>query len=214
MSKQTAKSDSKFQQIVLLSLQIYPVIAHLGILFDQVIWAVSYLLVAVYLNSLKWLSRRNNLDKYALTIVFAFLLYVLFDFELQTIIVYLPPVLIPAWLAVVFLGSLRTEHAFITQIAERIEGEPLDARHLLYTRRLTTIWGCVFILMIVEALVLAIWASFDLWSWWVHIGNYFIVATLFLGEMLLRPLFIGQRAKVFQMFKELLQRNWNGQKNK
>jgi len=214
MSNQTVKADSKFQRIALFSLQIYPIVAHLGILLDQVPWAASYLIIVIYLNSLKWLILRSIITKYSVMFIVAVMLYALFHFELQTWLIYLPPVLIPTWLAVIFLGSLRSERALISQIAERIEGEQLDAQHLRYTRRLTVIWGGVFIAMICEAVGLAIWATFELWSWWVHVGNYLIVAALFLGEMLLRPLFIGQRAKVVQMFKEVLQRNWNGHKNK
>ena len=214
MLHQTVKSDSKFQRIVLFSLQSYPIIAYLGILLDQVVWVTCYLLIVIYLSSLKWLSQQHYFYKSIAAIFFVVLLYALIYFEQQTWIVFIPPVLIPAFLAFIFLSSLRSEYALISKIAERMEGTPLDAKHLLYTRHLTVLWGIAFIMMVFEAVLLAIWAPFELWSWWVHVGNYIIVASLFVGEMLLRPLFIGKRANVLQMFKEILQRNWNGQKNK
>jgi len=59
--------------------------------------------------------------------------------------------------------------------------------------------------------VLAIWMPFEIWSWWVHIGNYIIVAALFLVEMFVRYRFSGQRVQLLQMFRALLQRDWRDQ---
>ena len=57
--------------------------------------------------------------------------------------------------------------------------------------------------------VLAIWTPFEVWSWWVHVGNYIIVAALFLIEMMVRHRFIGHRVQLFQMISVLSRRDWH-----
>ena len=209
MSSQIESPDSVLQRFARISLLIYPLIAHIGILMGEIIWPASYLIVVVYLNSLKLFSQRRVLG-ISFTVFMCVLFFSLFHFEMHAFLIYLPPILIPSWLAYVFIRSMSDEYALISKIAERVEGKPLDQRHLLYTRHLTILWGTVFVLMICEAIVLAIWAPYEVWSWWVHIGNYFIIAILFLGEMMVRQQFIGHRAQVGQMFRALLQRNWRG----
>ena len=207
MSSQIAKSNSVLQRIARISLLIYPLIAHIGILLDEVIWPASYLIVVVYINSLKLFSQQWVIG-ISFTVLMCALFYALFYFEMHASLIYLPPILIPSWLAYVFIRSMSSDDALISKIAERMEGKPLDQQHLRYTRRLTVLWGTVFVLMICEAIVLAIWAPYEVWSWWVHIGNYFIIAILFLGEMMARRQIIGHQAEISQMFRALLQRNW------
>lgn len=207
MLSQTVSFDSILQRLARISLLIYPFIAHIGILAGEVVWPASYLIVVIYLNSLK-LFPQHKVIGISFTAFMCVLFYALIYFEAYVSLIYLPPVLIPSWLAYVFLSSMSGEYALISKIAERIEGQPLDQQQLLYTRHLTALWGLVFTLMVCEAVFLAIWAPFDVWSWWVHIGNYIIVAILFLGELMLRHQFIGHRAQVGQMFRTLLQQNW------
>lgn len=207
MSIPNVKPDSILQNLVKISLLIYPLIAHIGILMDQVIWSVCYLLVVVYFNSLK-LFYQHRLIGVGFSLLMCVLVYFLFRSEMHVSIMYLPPVLIPVWLAFVFIGSMRTESALISKIAERIEGKPLDQKHLRYTRQLTAVWGIVFVLMVCEAVVLALWASHEMWSWWVHIGNYFVIAILFLVEMMMRHKLSGQRVNINKMLGMILSRNW------
>jgi len=213
MSRPIAKPDSALQHLARISLLIYPLIAHIAIMLDQVIWAAGYLLVVVYFNSLKIFSQHRYVGQGFAAFLCAVLVYSFFHPEIDTWMIYLPPVLIPAWLAFVFIGSVRMKRALISQIAERIEGEPLDQQQLRYTRRLTSVWGAVFVLMVCEAIVLAVWAPFDVWSWWVHVGNYLVVAILFLSELVSRRLLIGRRARVGQMFRVLLQIDWHRYKD-
>jgi uncharacterized membrane protein len=194
--------------IARISLLIYPLVAHIGIMMHQVKWPACYLIVVVYLNSLKLLSQHKIVGIGFTALVCGVLYLIVFSGESLSIM-YLPPVLIPGWLAFVFIGSLRTKQAVISGIAERIEGKPLDLKHLQYTRQLTALWGIVFVLMVCEAIVLAAWASHEVWSWWVNIGNYIIVAVLFFGEMMLRQKIIGRQVHIGHTFKDLLLRSWH-----
>ena len=207
MSSQIVKPDSIFQRLARISLFIYPLIAHIGILMDVVIWSACYLIIVVYFNSLNLFSQHKVIGV-GFTGLMCVLLYILVSAEMYASIIFLPPVLIPGWLAFIFFGSMRTEQALISRMAERIEGKPLDEIHLRYTRQLTAVWGTVFVLMMCEAIGLAIWTTYELWSWWVHIGNYIIIAILLLGEMMLRNQLIGNNVQFVPMFRALLQRNW------
>jgi len=191
-----------------ISLLIYPVVAHIGVLMDQIIFSAYYLIIVIFLNSVNSLPHNKVLNMLLILIMSAFF-YIIFKSELLIFIIFIPPVLIPCWLAFIFLRSLRENEAVITTIARKIEGKDLDSRHLLYTRHLTFLWGIAFLLMIVEAITLAIWAPYKVWSWWVHVGNYIIVAALFFIEILVRHKFTGQRTQVFNFFRVLLQRNWH-----
>jgi len=194
-------------------LVIYPLIAHIAIMLEQPTWAVSYLLIAVYFNILKFFTAGKYLGIILLTAACAIIGYAFFISDIDNWAIYLPPVLIPAWLAYIFISSLFNDKAFISQIAERMEGRSLDQQQLNYTRSLTLIWSVVFIAMIFEAIFLSVFMSFETWSWWVHVGNYIIIGFLFFGEMLLRPLFTGRRAQFTQMLSLILQRNWHGKRD-
>ena len=209
MSNPAITPKFSLQRIINISLLIYPAVAHIGILLDQVLLSVCYLIAIIYLNSIKLLAERNKALIILFTLLTVFLFYTAISSESLSFIIFIPPVLIPCWLAYIFLGTLKSKEDVITIIAKRIEGKELDQRHLLYTRRLTALWGIAFLLMIFEAIVLAIWAPFEVWSWWVHVGNYIIVAALFLIEMTVRHRFIGQRVRLFRMISVLSRRNWH-----
>ncbi len=208
MSSLIKKPSSYLQRLANISLLIYPVVAHVGILMDQIIWPVCYLVAAIYINSLK-LCYQHKVRGILFTILIGLFFYAVVKSDLRSIVIFLPPVLIPCWLAFIFLGSLTTNEAVITRIAQRIEGQSLDPRHLLYTRHLTALWGMVFLLMVCEAIILAVWEPLAVWSWWVHIGNYIVVAALFLIEMMLRHKFTGQKTDAIKMFKVMLKRDWH-----
>lgn len=210
MSSLIEKTSYKLQCLANISFLIYPIVAHVGILIDQLLVPVCYLIAVVYINSLKLFFQYKVIGA-TFTVLVCTVFYAVIVSDLHAFIIYIPPVLIPCWLAFVFLGSLRTESAFISRIAEHMKGQPLDRRHLLYTRHLTVLWGAAFLFMVCEAIVLAIWMPFEIWSWWVHIGNYIIVAALFLIEMVVRHRFSGQRVQFIQMFRALLQRDWRDQ---
>ena len=194
------------QYLLRTLLFIYPVVAHVAILMDQIVFAVIYLLSAIYVNNLRMLFSRSLLEQGVVVSLFAVLSYLLLSTNVETWVIYLPPVLIPAWLAYVFIQSLFGDKAFITQIAERMEDEPLGEQQIRYTKRVTALWGFVFLAMIVEAVSLAIWAPFDVWSWWAHIGNYVIIAILFLIEIVFRYLLVGRPMQLRKMLQVSLRK--------
>lgn len=210
MSTITRKPRFGLQGIVNVSLFFYPVVAHIGVLIDQLVWPVCYLAIAIYLSSIKFLFRHKILGVF-ITLIMCVLIYAVITLDSFPLAIFIPPILIPCWLAFVFFRSIATNNAVIATIARRIEGKELDAKHLLYTQRLTVLWGIIFLMMVGEGITLAIWAPFEVWSWWVHVGNYFVILVLFVIEIMFRHRFIDQQPKVFQLLKVLSQGNWRKQ---
>lgn len=106
----------------------------------------------------------------------------------RLVLLYLPPVAINLWFALLFGASLRRGSLpLITRIA-RLERGELEPELAAYTRRLTAIWTALFLAMATESLLLALFAPVALWSWFVNVWNYVFVAALYLGEQVYRRL--------------------------
>jgi uncharacterized membrane protein len=99
---------------------------------------------------------------------------------------YAPPVLINLALAVSFGATLLSGREPIISRIARTERGVLEPDLAIYTRRLTSIWTVFFVAM---AMVCAILASYGLeraWAWFTGVGNYLLVAALFVGEWIYR----------------------------
>lgn len=101
-------------------------------------------------------------------------------------LLFLPPVVIPLLLLVIFGRTLRRgREPLITAIGEAARG-PLSANMRTYTRVLTQLWCLVFVVMLVWSAILPWLKQPELWSWFTNIINYGVVGVLFVGEFMLR----------------------------
>lgn len=190
-------------------LALYPVIAHLCLYFDIAEYAVVYLvaLFAVYL--LNSHGQRYRLGRLVLAILLPFAMTLWARYFPVSDWLYLPPIIMPLWAATFFLGSLREpDGAIISRIARLMESSPLDEHHLVYTRRVTLVWGIVLAGMTIEACLLAWLAPVIVWSWWVNIGNYVILLILLGAELPLRWFLLGRSPQLMQMCKVMARRPW------
>lgn len=106
--------------------------------------------------------------------------------DASQVLLYLPPVLIPLALLMPFARSLRAgEEPLITRMA-RIARGTLPPDLAPYTRHLTILWVVVFALMILSAVLLALFASLHVWSIATNFVHYFVIGALILGEYLYR----------------------------
>jgi len=188
---------------------LYPVLAHLGI------WTSSHRLVVLYLLGvllfvLLYPPRYQQAKNILLAISLIAGVVVLMMLELDYVLIFLPPVFIPFVLLVVFMQSLGSSQVpLITQFAEKIEGGNLDSERKVYTRHVTQLWVVVFVIMIVEAIGLGIWASIDIWSWFTHIGNYVLIATILLFEFIYRCYrFNLKNTSFIQFVSDLMRFQW------
>jgi len=101
-------------------------------------------------------------------------------------IVYLPPIIIPLSLLIIFGRTLLPgQEALITEIGEASRGPLSDSmRH--YTQKLTWAWCCIFVMMALWPIILLANGKFGLWSWFTNVFNYGIVSLIFIGEFYLR----------------------------
>lgn len=186
---------------------IYPIVAHLGVWSSHPRFAVGYLvgLLLVILLSPPRFSQVKNVAAASLLIISFISLVV---FELDYLLIYLPPILMPGMLMIVFMQSLKKEQTpLITQFAMIIEGK-LDSERIKYTRNVTILWVIVFAFMVVEATILAIWSSIIFWSWITYVGNYVLIVFILVVEFIYRR----TRFKSSKNFKEfitaLVQHRW------
>lgn len=106
------------------------------------------------------------------------------------IFLYLPPILMNAFLGLIFVNSLRAGRTpMISAVARQIRGD-LSPAVATYTRRSTQAWVLIFFSMALFSAALALWADDALWSLFTNCLNYVIVVLIFLIEYLLRSVFL------------------------
>ena len=164
----------------------YPLVAHIGIWTSHPRLSVSYLILLLFALLLcppRYLLTRNQVLAGLLLISVIFLA----AFDLDFLLIYIPPVAIPGLLLWLFIRSLRKGSVpLITQFAQKLEDQQLDPERENYTRQVTRVWAGVFGFMIVEGLVLALWAPMAVWSWATHVGNYVLIVMVLLVEVCYR----------------------------
>ena len=177
--------------LVLGALIAFPLTLHVLVLAGQAGLALA-LMAVVYLALLaplfRQLYKRQPAAATGMLILLCSLMALL-AWQLDKLaLLYLPPVAINLWLMLLFGATLRKDSTPLISRIARLERGELTPELAAYTRRLTWIWTWLFLGMALESLLLALFAPLTLWSWFVNVWNYVLVATLFLGEQLYRRL--------------------------
>lgn len=171
--------------LILTALLAYPAIIHISVAFHRPLlvtgmWlAVSVvgLVVAVRRGSAPW----SLLFGAVLTAGIA-----LWWWGEVVDLMYLPPVLINVALMVLFGRTLLPGATpLVARIASLWRGS-LDSAVALYTRRVTIAWTIFSALMVLEAIVLALFAPLHIWSLFTNFLNYVFVLLFFMIEYRLR----------------------------
>ena len=176
----------RFRHLTLALTVGYPIALHWSIVQGNIRTAVWILLLLSLAHSLLALGaggvqRIAELVAPALATATAISLYLN-----DASILYLPPILINATLLLLFGRTLLPgQEPLITQFARRVEGEK-DEDVLKYTSGLTRIWTLFFILMLIEAIGLALFAPIEIWSLFTNLINYLLMLGLFLIEIVYR----------------------------
>jgi uncharacterized membrane protein len=163
----------------------YPLLAHLATLLhsDSLAAAALSVLVAIPL----WpLLSRGRFGAWLLLIAVLAGLYLASRGGWARYLMYLPPVLIPLSVLWLFARSLRAGSVpVVTRVAAQIRGE-LPPELFTYTRQVTQFWVGLLTLMAGGSLMLALFASAELWSLLTNIVQYLLMGAVFLGEYLYR----------------------------
>ena len=186
----------------------YPIVAHLGLWTAHPRLAVSYLiglLLLVLLYPPRYLELKNIIISSVVLVCVMLLAFL----DLDYLLIYLPPIVIPGALLMLFLESLRYGRTpLITQFALKIEGD-LDDEQRIYTRHVTQLWASTFAFMVFEGIGLAIWSPIEIWSWVTHIGNYVLIALVLIIEFVYRKYrFKSKNIKFKQFITALAKHRW------
>ena len=179
----------------------YPIAIHSAIYFDRpalTILGLVFFWLGIFLHRLLPLKSLKALSFWAATIAFATGLIILLRFNAAVWIAVIPPVLIPALVASVFIMSLMPNNKpLVADIGERARGK-LEPRLYKYAVNVTRLWAVLLVMISIESLLLALFASPALWSLVTGFLNYFIVGAVMVAEFYLRrQLFPGHDHPTF-----------------
>lgn len=189
--------------VSIILLIAYPLLIHLSILtgFNELLAWIVFIIASTHA-----LLSYGNYIKLMIYIGIAFL--ALFNIIAEyDFVIYLPPIIIPAFMLTLFASSLiKGEEALITQIARRINDGELSEKEMKYTRQVTWVWVIFFIAMIMETVLLTIYADRETWSVFTNIYNYLLIAALFIIEYIFRMFYLKRKPSVMK-FKNLFKTN-------
>jgi uncharacterized membrane protein len=96
---------------------------------------------------------------------------------------YVPPALIPAALFALFAQSLRAgEVPLVTRMAILMHDGTFPDELVAYTRHVTQLWCVVCAVLFVSAVMLALFASPELWSLMTNLVHYLVLGAVFVVE--------------------------------
>jgi len=168
-----------------LLLLLYPLNVHLGIIMDIPVMQVIAIIMLSAGLLYKGLLSGNYLLWLVLLLVVLISLGVVY-FNLVIYLLYLPPILFPLLILSVFFRSLLPgQTPLVTAVAEQARGK-LTEEMSLYTRNVTIIWAIILGFLTVEALLLPWLVSDYTWSLFTNIINYVVIASMFVGEYMVR----------------------------
>jgi uncharacterized membrane protein len=99
-------------------------------------------------------------------------------------------------LGATFAGSLRRNKiALCTQLADRVHG-PLSPQEVAYTRRVTAAWSIFFFAVAALSIALYVEAPLRIWSIYINFCVMPLVATMFIGEYVVRRRVLPQIKRV------------------
>jgi uncharacterized membrane protein len=125
---------------------------------------------------------------------------------------YTPPLLVNLGLLWLFGRTLLPgRKPLITALAERARGV-LEPRVTHYTRRVTQAWTLFIALLGVETLLLALWASPELWVLFAYGLNYVFIMVFFFAEYAFRRYWLAdlEHPTLRQYLRFLRHTDWRG----
>jgi len=177
----------------------YPLMAPLFLWLGEPMLLVFLLATITLLLALDRLQKKDH--KAATISLLTLVLFIaLLLFNSAEVLIFIPPVMIPLGLFLLFHQSLaKSSTPLITKYAEIIDGE-LNEELRSYTRVLTKVWRGLFLLLAVESLILALFVSIDVWAWFTHIFNYIFIFSVFIAEYIYRKKRFGSTSTSFWNF--------------
>ena len=178
---------------------LYPLVVHIAISIEQIIWAVYFLalllLLPVSVSLLKVRSKTATQSHYlkptkqlwvegSLALLAVVILLVADSYATQ--LLQFQPILIFSMLFIIFFTSLRHgSMPLISRFAILMTNDASD-NVVQYCRWATVAWAVFFLLMLFVSSLLAFYASLHTWSLFANFISYLLIATMFIMEFLFR----------------------------
>lgn len=161
---------------------LYPLAVHLAIVAHASAVAVALLLVMTSLHLFYHLPHLRN-SPWAWTYIAVALAGAL-SLALGTVgALFLPPVLINLVLMILFAHTLRAGRTPLIERFMRLEYAGAPPPPLCrYGRQLTFLWSGFFAASALTAIALAMFAPLALWSLWVNILNFVLIALIYTAQ--------------------------------
>lgn len=206
MRKIESSSKRAGLKILLIAavLLAYPALIHLSLAFDRPVIIAGIWLVISILGLAMAIQKASVLA----TLFFGIILVAsigLWSRGRELDLMFLPPVLINATLLMIFAKTLLPgETPLVSRVASLWRGT-LDDAVGRYTRWVTIAWVVFFAIMMVESIVLALYAPVHVWSLFANLLNYLFVVLFFVVEYRLRFYFLPDHEHLsFRDFSRLL----------
>ena len=159
----------------------YPVLVHLSVLTGSPVLS-GLALVALYAGFAYPALARRRLGAWVGLAAAAIVSVVLVRGNAHLFAFYLPPIVLPAAMALWWAPTLRAgQTPFVTRIARAIRGE-LSPEHAAYTRGVTILWVGVFAALAVLGAAAALSGRPELWSWLTNFASPVLIGLVFVVE--------------------------------
>ncbi len=165
----------------------YPLLSHFSAVLDlpSLQWLALVVLCAVPQYAALRAGRARN---WLLLVLLAGLLFLLTQAGGGIYALWIPPVVLPAMAAALFISTLRPgEVPLVTRMA-RAERGTLPLELVGYTRNVTLAWAGLLCAMTAAALLLALFAPLWLWSLFTNFVCYALMGLMLVGEYAWRRL--------------------------
>lgn len=180
--------------ILTLITLLYPLVVFYGLAEFSVRW-VSFTLLLLFLMRLLILKKNSVTENNAtqvlgpkaskmISLLAVSFLLISFVFGDDTGLLFYP-VIINSTLALVFFYSLANPPPIIERLA-RLTQADLPPHAIAYTRTVTKVWLCFFIINALIASYTAIFTSLEIWTLYNGLIAYILMAILFAVEYLVR----------------------------
>ena len=183
----------------------YPLAAYIALWLEQPLIIIGYLMSIFFLLAIEKLRNKHWHAGIMLVMVIAVIGYLMQPAYRQYLL-FLPPILMLLSLFILFSQSLLAgQTPLITRYASML-GDSLDKRHLRYNRNLTSIWSAFFLLMTITSILLAIFSSLEVWSFFTYVVSYLLLGSFFIIEFMFRKHYFAGEVEggFFQFIRKII----------
>ncbi|WP_303903291.1 hypothetical protein [Thiohalomonas denitrificans] len=161
-----------------------PVGLHLLIIFGYARTGLGLVALVALLHASRGLMSHRFITAAVATAVVGLCSYGMVNGDYEAL--YLPPILVSLSLLILFGRSLQAGAEPIVTRFARILMNETDPDTQRYTRQVTRVWTLFFALMLIESILLAVYAPLAVWSLFANVLNYLFIAGVFAIELTVR----------------------------